>query len=371
MTALTPFHLLDEIRARSVHAVLAQSGLAHPGLAAEIRRRFGARDTVRGGLLAEPVIEAAPDYTRSDETLAAFEGSLLHPATIAALDGADDLRPDRYRFPRGQRPFTHQVEAWRLLTDPAVNRSVLISSGTGSGKTECFLVPILDHLARSTQQAPLIGVEAIILYPLNALIASQEERLRDWAAPFKGKIRFALYNGLLQNEVPADTARRRPETIGDRKTLRAEPPPILVTNVTMLEYMLLRREDAPILTRSQGRLRYIVLDEAHSYIGAQAAEIALLLRRVCIAFGVKPADIRFIATSATIGGSDADAELKRFLADVSGTAAERVSVIRGRQHWPALPPLRPNAEPLTDATLRTLASPSCSMHSPPTRQSGR
>src|SRR4051794_33623726 len=132
MTAFTPFQSLDEVRARSVNAVLAQSGLAHPGLAAEIRRRLGGRDAARGGLLTEPVIEVAPDYTRSDETLAAFEGTLLHSATIAALDGADDPRRDRYRFPRDRRPFTHQVEAWRLLADPAVNRSVLISSGTGS-----------------------------------------------------------------------------------------------------------------------------------------------------------------------------------------------------------------------------------------------
>ena len=196
-----------------------------------------------------------------------------------------------------------------------------------------------------------------MVYPLNALIASQEERLRDWTAPFKGKIRFALYNGLLEHEGAADTARARPETVCDRKTLRAAPPPILVTNVTMLEYMLLRREDVPILTRSQSRLRYIVLDEAHSYIGAQAAEIALLLRRVCIAFGVLPVDVRFIATSATIGGSDADAELTRFLADVSGTPKERVTVIRGRQHWPVLPPLQPDAEPLTDAVLKDATGP--------------
>ncbi len=164
MTALTPLQSLDEIRARSVNAVLAQSGLAHPGLAAEIRRRLGSRDAARGGLLTEPVIEAAPDYTRSDEPFAAFEGTLLHSATIAALDGANDPRQDRHRFPRGRRPFTHQVEAWHLLADPAVNRSILISSGTSSGKTECFVVPILDYLVRSaqSQDAPLIGVEAML-----------------------------------------------------------------------------------------------------------------------------------------------------------------------------------------------------------------
>ena len=88
--------------------------------------------------------------------------------------------------------------------------------------------------------------------------------------------------------------------IADRRSIRKSPPAILVTNVTMLEYLLLRAQDRDILERSQGLLRWIVLDEAHSYIGAQAAEMALLLRRVRAAFGVAPEDVRLIATSATI-----------------------------------------------------------------------
>ncbi|WP_143371282.1 DEAD/DEAH box helicase, partial [Escherichia coli] len=79
---------------------------------------------------------------------------------------------------------------------------------------------------------------------------------------------------------------------------------IMVTNTTMLEYMLIRRKDAPIIEKSQGMLKYIVLDEAHSYIGSQAAELALLLRRVMQAFNVGPGTdkpVQIIATSATIG----------------------------------------------------------------------
>ena len=79
--------------------------------------------------------------------------------------------------------------------------------------------------------------------------------------------------------------------VPDRKRLREDPPSILVTNTTMLEYMLMRAQDGPILERSQGTLRWIVLDEAHSYVGAQAAEMALLLRRVREAFGVAPEDV--------------------------------------------------------------------------------
>jgi ATP-dependent helicase YprA (DUF1998 family) len=89
--------------------------------------------------------------------------------------------------------------------------------------------------------------------------------------------------------------------IRDRRTLRKTPPPILVTNATMLEYMLVRTQDAPILEASKGKLEWIILDEAHTYIGSQAAELALLIRRVLHAFGVSPQDVRFVATSATIG----------------------------------------------------------------------
>src|SRR3546814_5825812 len=101
-----------------------------------------------------------------------------------------------------------------------------------------------------------------------------------------------------------------PHQVLYRETLRANPPPILVTNQTMLEYMTIRREDRKILDASRGKLRWIVIDEAHSYIGSAAAELSLLLRRVMNAFDVTPDQVRFVATSATIGSAD-DAEAVR------------------------------------------------------------
>jgi ATP-dependent helicase YprA (DUF1998 family) len=337
---MNPFAALDEIRRRTAEGVIGQTGVNHPGLAAEIRARLGAFDIAAGGVTQAPVLEAALPYVAAQVTIGDLAGNLLHPSLVEALDGADT--PDRpYRFERGMKPYAHQLAAWRTLAEETP-RSVLVTSGTGSGKTECFLVPILDSLARQSAAQPgrLEGVQAIMLYPLNALIASQQERLRAWTEPFGGKIRFALYNGLMPQRVKADVADLRPEEVADRVRLRASPPPILVTNVTMLEYMLLRPDDAPILGKSRGRLRYIVLDEAHSYVGARAAEIALLLRRVCLAFGVSPADVRVVATSATIGrGEGVEQALEDFLADVSGAPRERVKVIEGRQRRPILPEL--------------------------------
>ena len=88
-----------------------------------------------------------------------------------------------HSFPRSRRPYRHQLEAWTTLSGPEP-RSLVVTSGTGSGKTECFLVPMLDDLYRRGSRVE--GVEAIVLYPLNALIASQRERLDAWTAPAGG-----------------------------------------------------------------------------------------------------------------------------------------------------------------------------------------
>src|SRR5690606_25143632 len=111
------------------------------------------------------------------------------------------------------------------------------------------------------------------------------DRLRAWTDPMKGKVRFCLYNGETPEEVPAAEQAASPAEVLSRKLLREAPPPILVTNATMLEYRLVRRQDAPIIEQSRGRLRWFVLDEAHTYVGSQAAELALLLRRVLHTFG--------------------------------------------------------------------------------------
>ncbi|HMV22327.1 MAG TPA: DEAD/DEAH box helicase, partial [Rhodocyclaceae bacterium] len=203
----------------------------------------------------------------------------------------------------------------------------------------------LDRLVRlhAEQQGRLIGVRALFLYPLNALINSQRERLRAWTHAFGGDIRFCLYNGNTPESLPERQRREYPNEVLDRESLRAAPPPILVTNATMLEYMLVRTADAPILTQSQGRLEWVVLDEAHTYVGSQAAEAALLIRRVLFAFGVTPEQVRFVATSATIGDPEGDAgqKLKRFLAEVAGVAPERVHLVAGQRRVPALDGTRP------------------------------
>ena len=292
--------------------------------------------------LADPAFEAIFDWQRVKPRMydLAHHGFLTE-ALVEAMDTkADDERLAEYRFPMDRRPYTHQYAAWKQLKRDEP-QSVLITSGTGSGKTEGFLVPILDDLARQcAESGRLGGVRALFLYPLNALINSQRDRLSAWSRPFSGDIRFCLYKGDTPRRMSAAKKKRLgPELVGDRTTLREDAPPILVTNATMLEYMLIRAEDKPIIDQSQHVLRWIVLDEAHTYQGSRSAEIALLLRRVLYAFGVEPSQVRFVATSATIGDDsrESEARLQRFLADLGGVPSERVHVVRGERSLPQLP----------------------------------
>jgi len=255
--------LINNLSMRAADAAIARSRIVHAPL------REALRDIVRqpagtpGSFIADPLFEAMFGWRMADQTMQqlANEG-LLHPALVDAL--ARDVpvhREDgrqRNTFPRQRQPYQHQLEAWQELRRNPPN-PVVVTSGTGSGKTECFLIPILDDLARQRDRfGRLIGLQALFLYPLNALIASQRDRLVDWCDPFSGDIRFCLYNGNTPEQLPrAETGRTTGELV-DRQSLRAAPPPILVTNATMLEYMLVRLADRPILAQSQGRLRWIV-----------------------------------------------------------------------------------------------------------------
>lgn len=296
-------------------------------LANRLRDAWGAPAGCPGSLIAEPFVEGAFPWEPLKGGWSGLDQEIFDRQTVDVLKSVS--------YP----PYAHQAVAWRNLTS-ASPRSVIVSSGTGSGKTECFLAPILDRLIRLSNggRTQLEGTRALLLYPLNALISSQEERLERWFAPFGGNLRYCLYNGETPETARAAVRAERPWRVGDRTALRASPPPVLVTNATMLEYMLIRQVDAPILALSRGKLDFIVLDEAHSYMGAQAAEIALLLRRVALAFGRTPDQIRYVATSATIGGPNARAELHDFLCNLSGAPPDAVDVVEGfRAPLPPMP----------------------------------
>ena len=330
--------LIEQLNRRATRAALGLLSFRNDALREHLRERFSQDAGLPGSFLADPVFKATFGWQQADRNLGQLGENLLHSDLVKALTDPQlkGLSED-YSFPIQQKPYRHQLEAWRALIEAKPCRSVLVSSGTGSGKTECFLIPILNDLATEIQQhqnTPLTGVRALFLYPLNALIKSQKDRLVAWSEPFNGKLRFCLYNG----DTPDQAKSEWKSEVAGRRELRANPPPILVTNATMLEYMLVRNEDRSILEQSQGQLRWIVIDEAHTYLGSQAAELTLLLRRVLHGFACQAGNVHFIATSATLGDSSEESrqKLAEFLADIAGVSIDRISLIEGKREIPEL-----------------------------------
>lgn len=196
-------------------------------------------------------------------------------------------------------PHAHQLRAFeRLSARDRQPQNTLVTTGTGSGKTECFLYPVLDHCRRARQRGEG-GVKAIILYPMNALATDQAERLAKLLQrPELAGVTAGLYvGGQGQHGSSSGTL-----LVDDRKVLRKSPPDILLTNYRMLDFLLMRPEDAQLWNQNDPTtLRYLVLDELHTYDGAQGSDVACLIRRLKARLGTPPGHLCCVGTSATIG----------------------------------------------------------------------
>ena len=330
--------LLEQSCQRTKESTLSVLGINDPELRQHLAQQMSQLPGEKFSFLAPPVFEQTFAWQQCSTSMEKLSGDLLNRDIVEALDRDSN---GRYRFGREFKPFQHQLKSWTSLLQQ--KNSIVVTSGTGSGKTECFMVPILNDLYElsKAEKKPLEGVHALFLYPLNALINSQEERLSAWTQHFGSDIRYCLYNGNTPNsegEVRL-TQKEKPHQVLSRELMRKRPAPILVTNGTMLEFMMVRQIDAPIIQKSREKksLRWIVLDEAHSYVGSQAAELALQLRRVLEAFGVEAKDVRFVATSATIADANAEQQLKKYLSHLAGIDEERIDVIGGQRTIPHLP----------------------------------
>lgn len=157
--------LIKQFGRRSSRAVLGLRGFRTTALREYLRECFSQAAGLAGAFLADPVFEATFGWLSAQPTLGDLEGRLLHPQLVRALaEPAKGNLPEDYSFPRSRRPYGHQLRAWQALIEGQPPRSVLVTSGTGSGKTECFLIPILNDLAtelETRQGAPLTGVRAL------------------------------------------------------------------------------------------------------------------------------------------------------------------------------------------------------------------
>ena len=237
-----------------------------------------------------------------------------------------DLKP---QFP----PFEHQVLAFKRITSKGKDsQNTLVVTGTGSGKTECFLIPVLDHCSRQRTKP---GIKAIILYPMNALAHDQAGRLAELIQSYselRGKVTAGIFVGEDNSDEVRTTIKsmHANKIIDDHQALKQNPPDILLTNYKMLDNLLMKPENARLwdgATGDNSSLQFLILDEMHTYDGAQGSDVALLIRRLKAKLGVK--NITSIGTSATLS-SDTDGTkiLQIFAERLFGEKFEIEAIIR-------------------------------------------
>src|SRR5574344_1240779 len=209
-----------------------------------------------------------------------------------------------------QKLYKHQEESIDKICN---GRNVVITTGTGSGKTESFLYPVLNTILRDIEagnNGP--GIRAILLYPMNALVNDQIDRVRKILTGFPD-IRYGFFTGETEEKSSDKLRKAMSDLVGapipenevlSREEIRNNPPHLLFTNYSMLEYLLIRPNDFKIFTPEYLKnWKYVILDEAHTYNGALGIEVSLLLRRLTGLCEKKP---NFILTSATLGKKDKD-----------------------------------------------------------------
>lgn len=229
-------------------------------------------------------------------------------------------------------PYQHQMDAFARLGGED-KQSTLVATGTGSGKTESYLWPILDHCQRNKGKP---GIKAILIYPMNALATDQARRIAAALSsiPSLKGVRAGIYaDAEPQNathEVTADSV------ITHRESMRQNPPDILLTNYKMLDYLLLRGRDKPLWERNNPEtLRFLVVDEMHTFDGAQGADLALLLRRLKYRLGTPQGHLVCVGSSATLGsGEEAATELRRYAETIFGESFDAGAVIRETRKTP-------------------------------------
>lgn len=295
-----PLHPVDTTR-RIRDAYIRYLKTIKPFQDARLREEFSRALAAEDMLVKGPYIELTPPF-KSGRPLQELLNEGLLSGRFRDLCHEKGFRLDRPLY-------LHQEEAIRKVRQ---GRNIVVTTGTGSGKTEAFLIPILDALVREEQAGSLgrAGVRALLLYPMNALANDQMERLRDYLAKFP-QITFGRYVGetVATYRYALDTfehLHHKPPLANEmisREQMQERPPHILLTNYAMLEYLLLRPADTNLFDGETGQnWRFIVLDEAHAYDGAQGTEIAMLLRRLQdrVTQGGKKR-LQAIATSATLG----------------------------------------------------------------------
>lgn len=247
------------------------------------------------GFWPEPLLQLNPTFQPGGTVDELVEQAVLHKecSRIFRIDKSDTDHV-------GKQLLLHEHQREAILKAKE-RTSYVLTSGTGSGKSLTYIVPIVDHVLRTGSGG---GIKAIIVYPMNALANSQDEELKKFLekgyAEGRSPVHFARYTGQEKGEA--------------REAIRSNPPDILLTNYMMLELLLTRAEDRELVRAAQG-LQFLVFDELHTYRGRQGADVALLIRRCREAFGGH--DITCIGTSATMASGGTSEDQRREVAKVA------------------------------------------------------
>jgi ATP-dependent helicase YprA (DUF1998 family)/very-short-patch-repair endonuclease len=286
------FELRDRLVADYANYTRSFIKIADPRISDRVDSELNA-----GAFWPEPLLQLNPTFLSAGTIDQMVAEGVLHPECTPIF------RIDKSDTDHTGKPLvlhTHQREA---ILKAKESKSFVLTSGTGSGKSLTYIVPAVDHVLRNGSGR---GIQAIVVYPMNALANSQDEELKKF-----------LEKGYPEGRPPVRFARYTGQEKGmEREAIRANPPDILLTNYMMLELLLTRREDRELVRAAQG-LRFLVFDELHTYRGRQGADVALLIRRCRMAFGTQ--DAICIGTSATMASEGSSDEQKREVAKVAQT----------------------------------------------------
>ena len=279
-----------------------------------------------------------------DERQGIFRGPYLR-VRLPFVEAPEDADLGVTWTPPGFRPYAHQLAAWKRLSGRGQQpKPTLVTTGTGSGKSEAFLIPVIDHAiwARGRGQR---GIKALLLYPMNALVTDQQHRIAALladpavsAAGVTGGVWIGDDGSVSPHREMSDK-----HLITDTNELLANPPDILLTNYKMLDRLLTNAKYTRLWaanTRPQNAegnweqpLTYLVLDELHSYDGAQGTDVAMLLRRIGHRIGTATSSsplngVACIGTSATLGSSDsAAADMCLFASKIFGMRFDATAIV--------------------------------------------
>jgi len=312
---------------------------------ASLRKQF--YENLTAEVSKGPFLEIKDVFASGKSISELIDEDVLSPLFNELEAGKPERKLYKKCLPISRRLYQHQVEAIRTISS---GNNAVISTGTGSGKTNCFLIPVINKLLREKEAGTLgKGVRALFIYPMNALANDQMKNIRN-ILMYYPDITFGVYNGgteneeekaiavyeaMFANEAVPELRHRLPNEILSRDEMKNTPPNILFTNYAMLEHLLFRPKDDVLFSHAD--FSFVVLDEAHIYTGATGIETSILLRRLQARIASKNGT-QFILTSATLGSDESsDDDIVAFATNLCGVPFCKENIIRATREKYVVP----------------------------------